>query len=134
MSHADRRNKLRRQLKQDGLDALLITNFVNVTYLSGFTGDDSYLLVGASKDVLISDERYTTQLEAECPGLELCIRGPGTKILDFVTKTIDKAKCRRVGVEGDSITLNVRDALAKAMPKVELAPTTAWVEDLRMIK
>jgi Xaa-Pro aminopeptidase len=134
MSHADRRNKLRRQLKQEGLDALLVTNFINVTYLSGFTGDDSFLLVGATKDVLISDERYTTQLEEECPGLELCIRGPGTKILEFVTKTIERAKCRRVGVEADSMTLAQRDALADLNPKIEFSPTSAWVENLRMVK
>jgi Xaa-Pro aminopeptidase len=134
MSHAERRNKLRRQLKQEGLDALLVTNFVNVTYLSGFTGDDSFLLVGADKDVLISDQRYTTQLEDECPDLELCIRGPGTKIIDFVTKTIEKAKARRVGVEADSMTLAQRDALAEKLPRLELASTSAWVEDLRMIK
>ena len=74
---SDRSQKLRRQLKQEGLDALLVTNFKNVTYLTGFTGDDSYLLVGKQGDVLISDQRYTTQLEEECPGLELAISGPG---------------------------------------------------------
>ena len=42
-------------------------NFTNVTYLTGFTGDDSYLLVTANGETLISDERYTTQLEEECP-------------------------------------------------------------------
>ena len=41
----ERRDKLRRLLKKTGADALLVTNFVNVTYLTGFTGDDSYLLV-----------------------------------------------------------------------------------------
>ena len=134
MSHLERRNKLRRQLKQQGLDALLVTNFINVTYLSGFTGDDSYLLVGAKNDVLISDQRYTTQLEEECPGLELCIRGPGTKIIDYTAKTIEKAKARRVGVEADSMTLATRDALAAAADKVALESTSGWVEDLRMIK
>ena len=28
---------------QPTADALLVTNFKNVTYLTGFTGDDSYL-------------------------------------------------------------------------------------------
>jgi Xaa-Pro aminopeptidase len=134
MSHAERRNKIRRQLKQEGLDALLVTSFVNVTYLSGFTGDDSFLVVGRERDVLVSDQRYTTQLEQECPDLELCIRGPGTKILDFVVKTLDKLKARRVGVEADSITVGQRDALAKAAEKVELSPTSGWVEELRMVK
>jgi Xaa-Pro aminopeptidase len=131
---SDRRQKLRRQLKQEGLDALLVTNFKNVTYLTGFTGDDSYLLVGKQGDVLISDQRYTTQLEEECPGLELAIRGPGSKMLEFTAKVLEKSKSTRLGIEGDSITVGVRDALAKALPKVELVPTSGWVEELRSIK
>jgi Xaa-Pro aminopeptidase len=131
---SDRRQKLRRQLKQEGLDALLVTNFINVTYLTGFTGDDSYLLVTPSRDILISDQRYTTQLEEECPGLELAIRGPGTKMLEFTTKVLEQAKVARLGIEGDSMTVGLRDALAAALPKAELVPTAGWVEEFRLIK
>ena len=40
-----RRDRLRKLLRKTGVDSLLVTNFTNVTYLTGFTGDDSYLLV-----------------------------------------------------------------------------------------
>ncbi len=43
--YAARRDKLRRSFRKTGIDALLVTNFTNVTYLTGFSGDDSYLLV-----------------------------------------------------------------------------------------
>ena len=45
MTHAARRDKLRKLLKKEQLDAILVTNFVNVTYLPAFTGDASYLVV-----------------------------------------------------------------------------------------
>ena len=131
---SDRRQKLRRQIRQEGLDGLLVTSFINVTYLTGFTGDDSYVLLTIADDLVISDQRYTTQLEEECPGLELAIRGPGTKMLDFTTKTLEKAKLKRLGVEADSMTVGLRNALAQALPKVELVPTSGWVEDLRIVK
>jgi Xaa-Pro aminopeptidase len=131
---SDRRQKLRRQIRQEGLDGLLVTSFINVTYLTGFTGDDSYLLLTAAQDVVISDQRYTTQLEEECPGLDLAIRGPGTKMLDFTRKTLEKAKLNRLGVEADSMTVGTRNALAQALPKVELVPTSGWVEELRIVK
>ena len=38
-------DKLRKTFVKAGVDSLLVTNFVNVTYLTGFTGDDSFLLV-----------------------------------------------------------------------------------------
>jgi Xaa-Pro aminopeptidase len=40
-----RRGRLRRKLKSLNIDAMLVTSFVNVTYLTGFTGDSSYLLL-----------------------------------------------------------------------------------------
>jgi Xaa-Pro aminopeptidase len=134
MSYAEQREKIRRLLKRESLDALLVTNFVNVTYLTGFTGDSSYLVVMRNEDILVSDERYTTQLKDECPDLELVIRGPGTKILDFAVRTIEKAKIGRLAIEADTMTVGQRDALAAAMPKVTLSSTSGWVENLRSIK
>ena len=52
---ASRRDKLRKLLKKTGVDALLVTNFTNVTYLTGFTGDDSYLLVRRDGEIVLSD-------------------------------------------------------------------------------
>ena len=44
-SYQLRRDRLRKLLRKAGVDSLLVTNFTNVTYLTGFTGDDSYLLI-----------------------------------------------------------------------------------------
>src|SRR4029078_2984014 len=104
-SMSDRRDKIRRQIKHEGLDGLLVTNFINVTYLTGFTGDDSFLLVSRGDETLISDQRYTTQLQEECPALELAIRAPGTKMLEFTAKTIEKTKVTRLGIEADSMSV-----------------------------
>jgi Xaa-Pro aminopeptidase len=92
------------------------------------------LLVTRAGDVLISDQRYTTQLEEECPGLELAIRGPGVKMLDFTAKAIEQAKATKLGIEADSMSVGFRDALATALPRVELVPTSGWVEELRLLK
>ena len=86
--HAERRDKLRHALKKTGADALLVTSFTNVTYLTGFTGDDSYLLVRREGEVLLSDPRYTTQLGEQCPGVELFIRRPGVSMLQAVVKVL----------------------------------------------
>src|SRR5689334_2774053 len=97
-----RRDKARKAVKAAGGDALLVTNFTNVTYLTGFTGDDSYLLLSRDGQVLISDPRYTTQIEEECPGLEMSIRPPGTSMLKAVEQALSAAATKHVAVEGDS--------------------------------
>ncbi len=131
---AQRRSKLRRLLRKEGTDALLVTNFTNVTYLTGFTGDDSYLLIMTKHDLMISDERYTTQLGEECPDLELEIRGPGKQMLPTVADVLKKAKLNKLSVEAASMTLGLHAGLGKAAPACELVPSTGWVEELRMIK
>ena len=129
-----RREKLVRSVRKSGADAILITNFTNVTYLTSFTGDDSYLLAGDGVEIIISDGRYIEQLEDECPGVDLAIRKPGTEIAAKVKTVVRKAGIRRLAVEADSMTLALRDKLAEALPKVELLSTSGLVEQQREIK
>ena len=121
-----RRKKLASAVRRMGADAILITNFTNVTYLTGFTGDDSYLLVGAGVEVMLSDPRYTQQLGEECPGLDLAIRRPSGTIFALVESVVKKARIMRLAVEAASMTLHMRDRIAAALPQVELIPAAAW--------
>lgn len=129
-----RRDRLRRALHKPAADAILVTNFTNVTYLSGFTGDDSFLLVRNDGELLISDPRYTTQLGEECPGVELLIRKPGVQMLQAVVKTLKSAKIRRLAIEGDSMTVAMREKIAAELPKLDIVTTSGLVERLRRTK
>ncbi|HEY2147394.1 MAG TPA: Xaa-Pro peptidase family protein [Pirellulales bacterium] len=129
-----RRDKLRKLIRKADADALLVTSFVNVTYLSGFTGDDSYMLVTRTGEVLLSDQRYTTQLQEECPGVELSIRPPRVNMLQLVVKALNAANVLRLAIEADSMTVGLRDRIADKLPKMAIAPTTGLVEKLRMVK
>src|SRR6185312_1545335 len=97
-----------------------VTSFINVTYLTGFTGDDSYLLATPQGETLITDPRYTTQLEEECPGLRLEIREPGVKMLSAVANVVKREKVDRLGIEGNSATVSFQQSLAKVFPKLRL--------------
>jgi len=129
-----RRDKLRSQLRKKRCDAILVTNYTNVCYLSGFSGDDSYLVVTPDHDVMLSDQRYTTQLEEECPDLDLSIRGPDKRMLPSTARLLAKMKVGQLAVESDSMTLSLHTALQQAAGRLTLVPTQGWVEQLRMIK
>lgn len=128
-----RRANLRKLLQRSGAQAMLVTNFTNVTYLTGFTGDDSYLLVKGSEATIISDPRYTTQLEEECPGVRLNIRSPGTKILDATAQAIAASKISSLAIEAESVSVSQHEQLAGSL-KCELVSTCGLVEELREIK
>ena len=132
--YAARRDKLRRSLRKAGLDALLVTNFTNVTYLTGFSGDDSYLMLLGKDEIVVSDPRYTTQLAEECPGLEASIRPPGTGMIEALARIAKEARATRLGIEGSSMTVGLRDQIAAALPKAELVATENLVELLRVVK
>lgn len=132
--YAARRDKLRKLLRKANADALLVTSFVNVTYLTGFTGDDSYLIVYGDGEVLVTDPRYSEQLETECPDLALEVRMPGVKMLEGIERALKSTKVERLGVEADSITLSLCDEIAAKLTKVAVVATKGLVENLRMIK
>jgi len=130
---AQRRESLRRLLRENELAALLVTDERNVTYLTGFTGDSTYLLVAQGRDLLISDKRYTQQLEEECPGLDLAIRGPGGKITEFAAEVVAKLGLPSLAIEGDIVTVHFYEKLKESL-KAPLASTSGLVESLREIK
>ena len=134
MDFAARREKLRKLLKKTGAEALLVTSVPNVTYLTGFTGDSSYLLVTQDDQILISDGRYATQIEEECPGLEMNIRRAGILIHQQVVKILRAAGISRLAIEAESMTVATRERIAEKLPKLEIGATTGMVEHLRQVK
>lgn len=134
MDHQRRRERVRKAVKKAGAQALLVTDFHNVTYLTGFTGDDSFLLVLEQGEVLVSDSRYATQLEEQCPGLELLIRPPAVGMDQAVRRAVRAAGIGRLGIEAGSITVGLRDKLAGGLRNVEFVTTSGLVEQFRQIK
>ena len=131
---AARRHKLLRKIGSADAEALLVTNFTNVTYLTGFSGDDSYLLVGKDQTVLISDSRYSLQIQEECPGLEFYIRTSQQPILEATARVVKRAKLRKVGFESHATTFAQWESLTDKIKPLELVPLPRLVEELRLIK
>ncbi len=131
---AVRRDRLRRKLRKAEVDALLVTNCHNVTYLSGFTGEDSWLIVGRDNDLLISDSRFRTQLGEECVDLEARIRPRTLSLVDAAADSLGKMKIAHVGVEAASVSLATHEVLAAGLTSAKLVPLLGMVEELREIK
>lgn len=116
------------------LPPLLVTSEANVTYLTGFTGDSTWLIIGPQLTVLISDSRYTTQLAEECPSLEVSIRKADTTINDELAKVVRKARLSRIAFESHVVTVDSHKTCSTKLPAVEFVPTSGLVEKLRAVK
>ena len=131
---AQRRDKLLSQIRQEGLDALLVTNPFNVTYLTGFSGDSSYIALSPAKTILISDGRYVEQLAEECPGLDAYIRPTGQLLAEAASEVLSKLGAAKVGFESGHLTVaDFENIKSKAGP-LDWKPGPNRVESLRMIK
>jgi Xaa-Pro aminopeptidase len=132
--HVRRRERLVPTLSADGLDAFLVTSTINVTYLTGFSGDSSVLILTPKRAILVSDPRYVGQIADECPTLETHIRTPSVKLHEAIGEVLTKLGVRTVGCEASALTLAEAEALKNAVQTIDWKPTTDRVERLRMIK
>jgi Xaa-Pro aminopeptidase len=136
---AARRDALRATAAQQGLDAVLVTNLLNVRYLTGFTGSNGALLVRTDgADLFGTDGRYTTQAGTQVPDVELLV-DRGT--VPALAREAVRRGVGRLGYESHDLTVDGLAGLEKVLADAadggtvpELASVRRAVEALRAIK
>ncbi len=92
-----RLSKLQAKIQASDLDGLLVTDPVNVGYLTGFTGDESGLLVGETGAWFITDSRFTTQAKQQVTNATLVIHTHG--VLRKAAELADDQGMQRSGLK-----------------------------------
>lgn len=130
-SPAERRERLRERLVEEGADALLVFSVANFRYLSGFTGSAGVLALRAEPpDLLWTDFRYATQVRAEVDdGVETEI----TLDRPFLRARARLAEAGRLLFESAHLTVADWEAL-QGEQGPPLSGVTGWVEELRSVK
>ncbi|SFL16357.1 M24 family metallopeptidase [Geodermatophilus ruber] len=136
---AERRERLRATAAERGLDAVLVTNLLNVRYLTGFTGSNGALLLRTDgADVFGTDGRYTTQAGAQVPDVELLV-DRGT--VGALARAAVRRGAGRIGYESHHLTVDALRALERVLADAaeggtvpELTSVRRAVEDQRAIK
>ncbi len=124
------------RMQEAGIEALLITNTSNVTYLSGFHGDSSYLFITPGQSYLLTDPRYTEQAKSECYNdvvVKLWINDErySPKTYNALVKA---HKITSLGFESIHLTHAEFDRIQKDITGANLIPTSGWIEELREVK
>ncbi len=116
------------------VDAFLVTDEINVRYLSGFTGDSSSLLVSSGQASILSDGRYSAQIQEQCRGIEMRIRSSTQTAQDLISESLQDSRIRRVALEAHHMSVAQFQFFEQGCSGVELVATTGVIEKLRMIK
>lgn len=120
-----------------GCDAFVVTKLAHVRYLTGFTGSNGLLAVGAGKPVLVTDGRYQVQAADQLAGAGVAdlveLRVESVAVKDVVTDAL--AGCERVGLEAASVTWAQQRRYAEDwFAGRELVATEGLVEGWRAVK
>jgi Xaa-Pro aminopeptidase len=111
------------------LDAVLVTNLVNVRYATGFTGTNGVCLVGPEQRLFFTDFRYVTQAEEQVHGFER-LQGRQDLLADVAGRMSG-----RVGFDDANLSVRRHRRLEELVPDgVELVPAGGLVEEMRAVK
>ncbi|MBD8505292.1 aminopeptidase P family protein [Hoyosella sp. G463] len=134
---AQRRERLRSLLADEGVDAILVTNLVNVRYLTGFTGSHAAVLVasdhkgGESATVIATDGRYATQVREQSPGVAVEMARSGALRLAALAA---ERLSGRLAFESSTVTVAQHELLVGEASGIDLVGTRGLVEGLRIVK
>jgi Xaa-Pro aminopeptidase len=131
--YAQRRKAALAAVTREGARNLMVGRFEDVSYLTGFSGDDSILLMGPRYACLVTDGRYDEQARAECPDIEIHIRQVGmAKALAEVFKKAGLSG--KLAVQSEHMTLRFRQVLEEQLRPRKVLPLAEVVTHLRQVK
>ncbi len=138
MDRTGRLDRLRSRMTADGVSQLLLSDLLNIRWLSGFTGSNALMLVSADRTVLITDSRYEIQLAEQTPSwIAPVISGSadGDRADDHIVGSLEGST---LTIEADSMSVAALESLESAIRDagrpVDLARSEGLVADLRRIK
>jgi Xaa-Pro aminopeptidase len=128
-----RADRLTDLLPGAGVDALLVTNLVNIRYLTGYTGSSGVALVGPEVRAFVTDFRYVEQAAEEVDS-SFDRRRAARELLEAVDDALPAGELR-LGFEEAHLSVSEHARLRKQLPdRVELVGLDGVVERLRAIK
>ncbi len=124
-----RRRRLRTLMRDRNLGACLVTSPRDIRYLTGFTGEDSWLILTPRQAVVVSDFRFAEELAA-IPGVKILLRKGA--IADAAADALPGGAT--IGIQAEHMTVATRATLARLIGARRIKNTTGLVAGLRVIK
>lgn len=140
MTYSQRRDRLSAQLTAQGLDALIVSDLINIRYLSGFTGSNAALVVYADQSpaVLATDGRYRIQAAQQVPDLTVAIE---RACAPHLVGTAAAQGAHRIGFESHIVTVDGWEKLKQQLADcadnrsgAQLVRSSGMIETLREVK
>ena len=125
---------LKQRLRDTKAEALLVTSANDIRYLTGFSGEDSWVVISArgSRPTILSDFRFEEQIQRQAPHATTIIRKQG--LAAELKKLIDRKHIQKLGLQPGHVTLQVRGALKKQLGASTLVEIDDGLIEQRSVK
>jgi Xaa-Pro aminopeptidase len=132
VDHQLRRTALSGRLAALGVDAILVSHLPSVRYLTGFTGSNGQVVVGAGGEAFLTDGRYQEQARHELADMERVtyLQGLEAPLADLCATS----GVTRLGFEAHATTVRQHGLMADTLAGVELVALNDEVGRQRWVK
>ncbi len=137
---SSRIRKLRKKMAEIKTDSLLVSNFYNILYLTGFktlTTDEreAYMLVTNNNVYLFTDGRYiTNNFKLKILNFKLGLIEPGKSVIMHLTDIINDEKLQSLAIEAEDLHIDEYKKLQKAFTAVNLLAVNNFIIKIREVK
>src|SRR5699024_2332776 len=126
----NRITELRSEMKEQNLDAFLVTTPKNVRYLSSFTGSAGLIVITPEHEYFITDFRYTDQAKEQAKGFDVIIHQG--KMYEEISKLLNAEDVKAMGIEADDMNVSTYSRLSDLFEPM-LVQTSGVIEMVREV-
>lgn len=125
--------KLKNKMSEHELDAFIIMSTANMKYISEFSGSNGVVIISKSKNILITDPRYTIQAGQETSDFEVITYT--SSLFDEISKCLKSCNIKNIGYETNIIddltitTLKNKDFNITFVPKIDFLMEIRQIKD-----
>lgn len=123
---------VRRALRAQRLDGMIVSGLANVRFLCGYSGSSGLLWISSNAAVFFTDFRYQEQAKREVRASKKVIIKKS--LLDDLLALPAVAKSRRIGYESGHLLCSQLERITKDIPQRRVKPTAGLVEAVRQAK
>lgn len=135
-SRESRLERVRAAIALARADAFIVTDTLNIAYVSGFVGTAAHLLISSSEAILITDSRYTLAAAQEAPEFTVVLcAGSGGYAERLASVVAERPALQTVAFEKNNVTYGQWQTWCGLFPEsAVLTPAADLIETLRQIK
>lgn len=129
---AARIEQCRAEMAKQELPAYVITQHMDTFYMTGFTGEDSAVMVTPRTVHIISDSRFEEVIDAEVPWARKHMRKG--LLVDEIGKVCHRLKLDRLAFQPDGLTVEEHAAIRKLAKPTRLVKARPITNQMRRCK